>query len=164
MSEHDDAQAAEASLRKAVEQLSGDGAGDGAEAAQEVVQALRVGAGQAWRPEQETQIQAMVEQIRKVRNLNRPGGGGWRRRRAWRAQGRLADLMTAGDPELVNEAELRHWKNHLMVELLLEFTGSAMKPADTAKVLTRMETLHAATYEDLQQARKTLADRQSDSG
>ncbi|MFB7223889.1 hypothetical protein [Streptomyces sp. NPDC056227] len=103
----------------------------------------------------------MVEQIRKVRDLNRPGGGGWRRRRAWGAQGRLADLMMVGGPELVNEAELRHWKNHMMVELLLEFAGSAMKPDDTTKALTRMETLHAATYEDLQQARKTVADQQA---
>ncbi|WNI27294.1 hypothetical protein [Streptomyces sp. ITFR-16] len=164
MSEQDDATAAQASLRKAVEQLSGDGSGDDVQAAQEAVQALHERAGQEWTPEQETQIRAMVEQIRKLRNLNRPGGGGWRRRRAWRAQGRLADLMMAAGPELVNEAELRHWKNHLMVELLVEFAGGAMKPDDTATALSRMETLHAATYEQLQQARKRAADRHADTG
>ncbi|MEW1681739.1 hypothetical protein [Streptomyces sp. NPDC093594] len=164
MSEDDDATAAEASLRKAVEQLSGDGAGDDAQAAQEALQALHDGSGREWTPEQERQIRAMVEQIRKVRDLKRPGGGGWRRRRAWRAQGRLADLMEAGGPELVNEAELRHWKSHMMVELLLEFSGSSMKPDDTAKALSRMETLHAATYEDLQQAKKALAERNAAGG
>lgn len=112
-----DEKAAGESLRKAVEQLSGDGVGDGAQAAQAAVQALH---GQEWTPGQETQIQAMVGQIRKVRDLSRPGGGGWRRRRAWRAQGRL-DLMMTGGPELVNEAELRHWKNQMTVQVLLEF-------------------------------------------
>ncbi|MFC9626996.1 hypothetical protein ACFTXM_45935 [Streptomyces sp. NPDC056930] len=102
----------------------------------------------------------MVEQIRKVRDLNRPGGGGWRRRRALRAQGRLADLMEVGGLELVNEAELRHW-SHAMVELLLEYVGGAMKKDDTATALSRMETLQAATYEDYQQAKKMLADRKS---
>ncbi|MFJ7200970.1 MULTISPECIES: hypothetical protein [unclassified Streptomyces] len=161
MSEDDGAQAAEASLRKAVEQLSGDGAGDDAQAAQEAVQALHDGSGQEWTPEQERQIQALVEQIRQVRDLNRPGGGGWRRRRALRAQGRLTDLMEAGGLELVNEAELRHWKSHAMVELLLEYVGGAMKKGDTATALSRMETLQAATYEDYQQAKKMLADRKS---
>ncbi|MFE7572505.1 hypothetical protein ACFU76_37145 [Streptomyces sp. NPDC057539] len=80
-----------------------------------------------------------MDQIRKVRDLNRPGGGGWRRRRAWRAQGRLAGLMEAGGRELVNEAELRHWKSHMMVELLLEFSGGAMKPDDTTKALSRYQ-------------------------
>ncbi|MFD9605125.1 hypothetical protein [Streptomyces sp. NPDC059970] len=160
MSKYDEGAAGE-SLRKAVEQLSGDGAGDGAQAAQEALQALHDGAGQEWTPEQETQIQAMVDQIRKVRDLSRPGGGGWRRRRAWRAQGRLADLMTTGGPELVNEAELRHWKNQMMVEVLLEFACSATKPADTTKALNRIETLHAAAWDDLQQAKKALAERQA---
>ncbi|MFJ4917616.1 hypothetical protein [Streptomyces sp. NPDC088726] len=149
MSEDNGAQAAEASLRKAVEQLSSDGVGDDAQAAHE------------WTPEQEGQIRAMVEQIRKVRDLNRPGGGGWRRRRAWRAQGRLADLMEVGGPELVNEAELRHWKSHAMVELLLEFSGGSMKPDETAKALSRMETLQSVTYKDYQQARQKLAERKA---
>ncbi|MCL7382165.1 hypothetical protein [Streptomyces sp. 35G-GA-8] len=161
MSEDDDTTAAEASLRRAVEQLCGDGPGDGSEAAQEAVHALSDGSGQAWTPEQETQIRAMVEQIRKLRDLNRPGGGWWRRRREWRARERLVDMMEAGGPELVNEAELRHWKSHMMVELLLEFSGGAMKPDDTTKVLSRMETLQAATYEDLQQAQKRLAERKA---
>ncbi|MFI9588671.1 hypothetical protein ACIHCQ_44480 [Streptomyces sp. NPDC052236] len=76
----------------------------------------------------------------------------------------LVDLMMTGGPEMVNEAELRHWKSHAMVELLLEFGGSAMKQDDTTKALTRMETLDAATYEDLQQARKTVADRRAAAG
>ncbi|WP_327372266.1 hypothetical protein [Streptomyces sp. NBC_01217] len=159
MSKYDEKAAGE-SLRKAVEQLSGDGVGDGAQAAQAAVQALH---GQEWTPGQETQIQAMVGQIRKVRDLSRPGGGGWRRRRAWRAQGRL-DLMMTGGPELVNEAELRHWKNQMTVQVLLEFAGSAMKPADTTKALIRMEALRAATWEDLQQAKKALAERQASAG
>ncbi|WP_329266556.1 hypothetical protein [Streptomyces sp. NBC_01451] len=54
--------------------------------------------------------------------------------------------------------------SHAMVELLLEFAGSAMKPDDTGKALTRMETLHAATYKDLQQARKRLAEREAADG
>ncbi|MFG2570865.1 hypothetical protein ACGFR6_36280 [Streptomyces sp. NPDC048567] len=103
MSEDDDATAAETSLRRAVEQLCGDGAGDGSEAAQEAVQALADGSGKAWTPEQETQIRAMVEQIRKLRDLNRPGGGWWRRRREWRTRERLVDMMMAGGPELLNE-------------------------------------------------------------
>ncbi|MFG2979241.1 hypothetical protein ACGFYY_40430 [Streptomyces sp. NPDC048331] len=60
MSEQDDATAAQASLRQAVEQLSGDGTGDDTQAAQEAVQALHEEAGQEWTPEQETQIKAMV--------------------------------------------------------------------------------------------------------
>ncbi|MFG2979242.1 hypothetical protein ACGFYY_40435 [Streptomyces sp. NPDC048331] len=72
--------------------------------------------------------------------------------------------MEASGPELAKEAELRHWKNHLMVELLVEFAGGAMKPDDTATALSRMETLHAATYEQLQQARKKAADRQAEAG
>ncbi|MEV5658270.1 hypothetical protein [Streptomyces sp. NPDC052291] len=161
MSGDDDTTAAEASLRRAVEQLCEDGPGNGSDAAQEAVQALADGSGKAWTPEQETQIRTMVEQIRKLRDLNRPGGGWWRRRRAWRAQGRLADLMMTGGPELVNEAELRHWKNHVMVELLLEFASSAMKPEDTAKTYGRMETLNATTYEDYQQAKKALAEEKA---
>ncbi|MFB7796673.1 hypothetical protein ACFC0R_42445 [Streptomyces sp. NPDC056086] len=61
----------------------------------------------------------------------------------------------------MNEAELRHWKSHMMVELLLEFAGSATTPDDTAKAYSRMETLQAATYEDLQQAKKALAARRA---
>ncbi|MFI0915349.1 hypothetical protein [Streptomyces abikoensis] len=164
MSEHDDASAAETSLRKAVEQLSGDRPGDGSKAAQEAVQALSDGSEQAWTPEQETQIRAMVEQIRKLRDLNRSGGGWWRRRREWRARERLVDMMEAGGPELLNEAELRHWKSHAMVELLLEFAGSAMKQDDVVKVLARREAVNAVTYEDYQQARKTLAEEKAAAG
>ncbi|WP_406739548.1 hypothetical protein OG365_40350 (plasmid) [Streptomyces sp. NBC_00853] len=72
--------------------------------------------------------------------------------------------MMAGGPELVSEAELRLWKNHAMVEVLLEFAGSAMKQDGIAKTLARMETLHTATYEGWQQARKALADEQAATG
>ncbi|MFD8288012.1 hypothetical protein ACFV2B_07230 [Streptomyces lavendulae] len=158
MSEHDDVTAAQESLRKAVEQLSGDGAGGGSKAVQEAVQALSDGSGQAWTPEQETQIQAMVEQIRKLRDLNRPGAGWWRQRREWRARGRLVDMMMASGPELLDEAELRHWKSHAMVELFLKFMDSAMKKDDALETLARIEALNAVTYEEYQQAKKKLAE------
>lgn len=161
MSEDNDTTAAEASLRKAVEQLCGDGPGDGSKAAQKTVQALADGSGRAWTPEQETQIRAMVEQIRKLRDLNRPGGGWWRRRREWRARERLVNMMMAGGPELLNEAELRHWKSHAMVELLLTFMDTAMKQDDTVETLARIEALNAVSYEEYQQARKKLADEKA---
>ncbi|MFJ8856427.1 hypothetical protein [Streptomyces sp. NPDC102437] len=164
VSEHDDASAAEAALRKAVEQLSGNGTSDGDKAAEEAVQALADGSGQAWTPGQEAQIRAMVDQIRKLQDLNRPGGGWWRRRREWRARERLVDLMMAGGPELLNEAELRHWKSHAMVELLLRFIDSPMKQDDTVETLARIEALHAVTYEEYQQARKKLADEKAAAG
>ncbi|MGC5543654.1 hypothetical protein ACPYPE_23575 [Streptomyces griseus] len=164
MSEDDDTTAAEASLRKAVEQLCGDGSGDGSEAAQEVVQALADGSGKAWTPEQETQIRAMVEQIRKLRDLNRPGGGWWRRRREWRARERLVNMMMVGGPELLNEAELRHWKNHALVELMLKFMDTAMKQDDTVETLARIEALNAVSYEDYQRAKKALAEKKAAAG
>ncbi|MFD7763528.1 hypothetical protein [Streptomyces microflavus] len=136
-------------------------AGDGSEAAQEAVQALADGSGKAWAPEQERQIRAMVEQIRKLRDLNRPGGGWWRRRREWRARERLVDMMMASGPELLNEAELRHWKNQAMVELLLKFMDTAMKQDDTMETLARIEALNAVTYEDYQQAKKALAEKKA---
>ncbi|MCX5589544.1 hypothetical protein [Streptomyces erythrochromogenes] len=159
MSEHD-ATAAEASLRKAVEQLSGDGPGDGSEA----VQALADVSGKAWTPEQETQIRAMVEQIRKLRDLNRPGGGWWRRRREWRARERLVDMMEAGGQELLNEAELRTWKSHAMVELFLKFMDTAMKQDDMVETLARIEALNAVTFEDYQRAKKALAEEKAAAG
>ncbi|MGW1598790.1 hypothetical protein [Streptomyces sp. NPDC002343] len=164
MSEEDDTTAAEASLRRAVEQLCGGDGSDGSEAAQEAVQALADGPGKAWTPEQETQIRTMVEQIRKLRDLNRPGGGWWRRRQEWRARERLVDMMEAGGPELLNEAELRHWKSHAMVELLLKFMDTAMRPDDMTETLSRIEALNAVTYEDYQQAKKQLAGKKADTG
>ncbi|WP_406011669.1 hypothetical protein OG440_41350 (plasmid) [Streptomyces sp. NBC_00637] len=164
MSEHDGAAAAQAALRKAVEQLSGDGPGDGSEAVQEAVQALADGSGKAWTPEQETQIKAMVEQIRKLRDLNRPGGSWWRRRREWKARERLVDMMEAGGPELLNEAELRTWKSHAMVELFLKFMDTAMKQDDMVETLARIEALNAVTYEDYQQAKKALAEEKAAAG
>ncbi|MFG2600674.1 hypothetical protein [Streptomyces sp. NPDC048462] len=103
----------------------------------------------------------MVEQIRKLRDLNRPGGGWWSRRREWRARERLVDMMMASGPELLNEAELRHWRSHAMVELLLKFMDTAMKKDDAVETLARIEALNAVTYEDYQQAKKTLVEEKS---
>ncbi|MEU1350340.1 hypothetical protein [Streptomyces sp. NPDC005795] len=106
----------------------------------------------------------MVEQIRKLRDLNRPGGGWWRRRREWRARERLVNLMMASGPELLNEAELRHWKSHAMVELMLKFTDTAMKKDDMVEALARIEALNAVTYENYQQAKKELAEERAAAG
>ncbi|MGW1438715.1 hypothetical protein ACWD7M_26165 [Streptomyces griseus] len=103
----------------------------------------------------------MVEQIRKLRYLNRPGGGWWRRRREWRAREQLVNMMMASGPESLNEAELRHWKSHAMVELLLKFMDTAMRKDDTVEALARIEALNAVTYEDYQQARKKLAEKEA---
>jgi hypothetical protein len=70
-------------------------------------------------------------------------------------------MMEAGGPELLNEAELRHSKNLAMVELLLEFAGSAMKRDDVVKVLTQREAVNAVTFEDYQQAKKALAEKKA---
>ncbi|MGG7568712.1 hypothetical protein [Streptomyces sirii] len=106
VSEHDAAQAAGASLRKAVELLRGDDAADGTEVTQqavaEAVRALPESPRPGWTAEQETQIQAMVGLIRKVRYLARTNAGWWRKQREWRARQRLVDLAMAGEPELFN--------------------------------------------------------------
>ncbi|WP_030595078.1 hypothetical protein [Streptomyces anulatus] len=68
-------------------------------------------------------------------------------------------MMMASGPELLNEAELRHWKSHAMVELLLKFMDTAMKTDDTVETLARIEALNAVTYEDYRQARKKLAEK-----
>ncbi|MGY4966589.1 hypothetical protein [Streptomyces sp. 900105245] len=164
MSEHEDVTAAQESLRKAVEQLSGDGPGDGGKAVQEAVQALSDGSAQAWTPEQETQIRAMVEQIGKLRDLKRPGAGWWRQRRERRARERLVGMVEAGGPELLNEAELRRWKSHAMVELFLKFMDSPMRQDDTVETLARIEALHAVTYQEYQQAKKKLAEEKAAAG
>lgn len=106
----------------------------------------------------------MVDQIRKLRDLNRPGGGWWRRRREWRAREQLVDMMEAGGPELLNEAELRHWKSLAMVELMLEFAGSSMKQEDVVKVLAQREAVNAVTYKEYQQANKALAEKKAAAG
>ncbi|MEU3226815.1 hypothetical protein ABZ695_27145 [Streptomyces sp. NPDC006976] len=100
----------------------------------------------------------MVEQIHKLRDLNRPGGGWWRRRRQWKARERLVNMMMASGPELLNEAELRHWKSQAMVELLLKFMDTAMKQDDTVEALVRIEALNAVTYEEYKRARLKLAE------
>ncbi|MDI6413114.1 hypothetical protein QLX52_30360 [Streptomyces albus] len=69
----------------------------------------------------------------------------------------------ADGPELVNEAELQHWKSHAMVDLLLEFAGGAMTPGDTTKALART-TLHTVTYDDFRQDKKPLARRKATDG
>ncbi|MGI5532463.1 hypothetical protein ACQEVX_35380 [Streptomyces syringium] len=74
--------------------------------------------------------------------------------------------MTRSHKKTRTESGTSPSPGHAMVEVLLEFVGSVMKKDDTARALTRMETLHAATYEDLQQpgrrwptGRPPLADR-----
>ncbi|MFE1781276.1 hypothetical protein ACFW9F_01445 [Streptomyces sp. NPDC059506] len=156
MSEHDQ-QAEESSLRKAVQLLqSGDDEAAPA-AVREAAGSLSDGPGPGWTPEQERQIEAMVGQLRKVRALSRPDAGWWRRQREWRARQRLADLATRTDGmELLNEAELRLWKNRMMVEVLLEFAGTAMRPGDVQLAMSRMETVHATAYEDLKRVKQKL--------
>lgn len=155
-----DPNAAEASLRKAVELLQGDDAEAAPRAVEEAARALPGEPEPGWTPEQERQIEALVGHIRKVRDLARPDAGWWRRQREWRARQRLADLaMRADGMELLDEAELRHWKSHMLVEVVLEFAGSAMKADDVQLAMSRMETVHATTYEDLKRVRQTLADR-----
>ncbi|WP_146022298.1 hypothetical protein [Streptomyces sp. CB02959] len=101
------------------------------QAVAEAISALPESPRPGWTPEQETQIRAMEGLIRKVRYLTRTNLGWWRKQREWRARQRLVDLAMAGEPEMFNEAELRHWKSHMTVEVLLEFAASAMKRADT---------------------------------
>ncbi|GGQ34185.1 hypothetical protein [Streptomyces roseolilacinus] len=64
----------------------------------------------------------------------------------------------------MNEAELRHWKSLAMVELMLEFAGSAMKQDDVVKVLAQREAVNAVTYEVCQQAKKALAEKKAAAG
>lgn len=52
-------------------------------------------------------------------------------------------MMMASGPELLNEAQLRHWKSHAMVELLLKFTDTAMKQDDTVETLARIDRTRA---------------------
>ncbi|WP_214911572.1 hypothetical protein [Streptomyces sp. ISL-99] len=47
--------------------------------------------------------------------------------RIWPKHHTSVDLPLAGEPELFNEAELRHWKSHMTAVVLLEFTDGAMK-------------------------------------
>ncbi|WEH44014.1 hypothetical protein [Streptomyces sp. AM 2-1-1] len=61
----------------------------------------------------------------------------------------------------MNEAELRHWKSLVMVELLLEFASSGINEGDSTKAYGRMEALSAVTYEDYQQAKKALAEKKA---
>ncbi|MEU3923078.1 hypothetical protein [Streptomyces sp. NPDC029004] len=100
----------------------------------------------------------MVGQIRKIRDRARPDAGWWRKHREWRARQRLVDLAVAGDPELLDEAELRRWKSHMTLEVLLEFAFGALKLADIELALSRLETVHAATYEDLERVKQKLAE------
>lgn len=53
------------------------------------------------------------------------------------------------------------WKQHLTVELLLDFAGP-MKPDDVHVAVRRLETVHAATYEDLKRVEQKLAERHED--
>ncbi|MFL4953338.1 hypothetical protein ACJ6WE_40110 [Streptomyces sp. MMS24-I31] len=167
MSEYDEDSAGE-SLRKAAELLPDDDADDGAEAAQQAVQeALQALPGTpqpGWTPEQETQIQAMVTELRTVRQLARPDAGWLRRKRQMRARNRYVDLAMFSDPALVDEAELRMWKHHMTVALLLEFAVSAMQRDDVQAAVSRLAIVHAATYEDLKEFKQKMADRQESTG
>lgn len=131
----------------------------GGVAERETDDAPLVGAEQVWTPEQEAKIRVMVDQIRRLQDLSRRDGGWWHRRRRRRAKHRLFDLMQASGPELWRESELRRWKSTAMVELCLDFACSEMTRADTAKAVARIEVLNDATYEDLQKAKRALADR-----
>jgi len=165
VSEYDEEAAGEA-LRKAAELLPDDGAGDGAEAAQQAVQeALQVLPGTpepGWTPEQEKQIQAMVHELRTVRKMDRPGAGLLRRRRQEQARKRYVGLAMFSDPQLVDEAELRMWKQNMTVAVLLEFAVSDMHRDDVQSAVTRLEIVHAATYADLMEFKQKMADGEQD--
>lgn len=162
VSEHDDAAAAEASLKRAVEQLSGDGTGDDSKAVQEALQALPGTPEPGWTPEQEKQIQAMVHELRTVRQMDRPGAGLLRRRRQEQARKRYVGLAMFSDPQLVDEAELRMWKQNMTVAVLLEFAVSAMRRDDVQSAVTRLEIVHSATYADLTEFKQKMADGEQD--
>ncbi|CQR59538.1 hypothetical protein [Streptomyces leeuwenhoekii] len=151
MCEYDEEAAGEA-LRKAAELLPDDGTGDGAEAAQQAVQeALQALPGTpepGWTPEQEKQIQAMVHER----------AGLLRRRRQEQARKRYVGLAMYSDPQLVDEAELRMWKQNMTVAILLEFAVSDMRPDDVQSAVTRLEIVHAATYADLTEFKQKMAD------
>ncbi|CAL9331940.1 hypothetical protein [Streptomyces sp. enrichment culture] len=51
-----------------------------------------------------------------------------------------------------------------MVELMLEFAGSAMKQDDVVKVLAQREAVNAVTYEEYQRAKKALAGKKAAAG
>lgn len=167
VSEYDEEAAGE-SLRKAAELLPHDDADDGSEAAQQAVQAaLQVLPGTlqpGWTPEQERQIQAMVTELRTVRQLSRPGASWWRRHRQDRARERYVSLAMFSDPELVDEAELRMWKHHMTVAVLLDFAVSAMQRDDVQAAVNRLAIVHAATYEDLKEFKQKMADRPEATG
>jgi hypothetical protein len=163
-----DEDAAEESLRKAAELLPHDDAADGSEAAQQAVQeALQALPGTpqpGWTPEQETQIQAMVTELRKVRDLARPDAGRLRRRRQMRARQRYVDLAMSSDPALVDEAELRMWKHHMTVALLLDFAVSAMQRDDVQRAVKRLAIVHATIYEDLKEFKRKMDDGPESTG
>ncbi|WP_329449340.1 hypothetical protein OG906_42970 (plasmid) [Streptomyces sp. NBC_01426] len=64
----------------------------------------------------------------------------------------------------MNEAKLRTWKSHAMVELILKFMDTAMKQDDMVETLARIEVLNAVTYEDYQRAKKALAEERAAAG
>ncbi|MEV7160236.1 hypothetical protein AB0N77_37460 [Streptomyces misionensis] len=165
MSEYDEEAAREA-LRKAAELLPDDEAGDGAEVAQQAVrealQALPGTPEPGWTLEQEKQIQAMVHELRTVRRMDRPGAGLPRRRRQDQARKRYVALAMLSDPQLVDEAELRMWKQNMTVAILLEFAVSDMRRDDVQSAVTRLEIVHAATYADLTEFKQKMADGEQD--
>lgn len=165
MSEYDEDAAGE-SLRKAAELLPDDDADDGAGAAQQAVQealqALPTTPQSGWTPEQEKQIQAMVTELRTVRQLAGPDAGWLRRKRQMRARNRYVDLAMFSDPALVDEAELRMWKHHMTVALLLEFAVGPMQRDDVQAAVNRLAIVNAATYEDIKKVKQKRADGEQD--
>ncbi|MFI1293394.1 hypothetical protein ACH4VM_33960 [Streptomyces sp. NPDC020792] len=89
-----------------------------------------------WTPEQEKQIQAMVHELRTVRQMDRPGAGLLRRRRQEQARKRYVALAMFSDRQLVDEAELRMWKQNMTVAILLEFAVSDMRRDDVQSAVT----------------------------
>lgn len=128
------------------------------QAAQEALRALPSTPEPGWRPEQEKQIQAMVHELRTVRQMDRPGAGLLRRRRQDQACKRYVALAMFSDPQLVEEAELRMWKQNMTVTVLLEFAVSDMHRDDVQSAVTRLEIVHAATYADLTEFKQKMAD------
>lgn len=162
-----DTSAAEASLKKALELLSDPEPGNldrARQAGQAAVRAIPNEPAKERSAAEEAQIKALVERIRKVHHVSRQDPNWWQRKREWRARRRLGDLAVRADSmELLNEAELRHWKNRSITEALLEFGTGAMAEGDIQLLDSRLATVHGATYEDLRRAQRQLAERSKNS-
>ncbi|MCF3143803.1 hypothetical protein [Streptomyces platensis] len=162
-----DTSAAETSLKKALELLRAPGPGDldrARQAAQAAVRAVPNEPAKEWSAAEEAQIKALVEQIRKVHHVSRQGPNWWQKKRERRARRRLGDLAVGVDSmELLNEAELRHWKNRSITDALLEYGTGTMAEDDIQILDSRLATVHGATYEDLRRAKRQVAERSKNS-